>query len=93
MELDLIVQIVERGLGGGDAGLCLRDLSLVVGGIDLDQEIAGLDALEVIHGHGEDLTGDPAAQPCQFGANIGVVGALDRGVADPGIPAQRRQPR
>ena len=91
MQFDLVVQIVERGLGGGDAGLGLRDLSLVVGGIDLHQEIAGLDALKVVHGDGEDLAGDAAGQPGQFGANIGVVGGLDRGVADPGVPAQRRQ--
>ncbi len=86
-----LLEIVERGLRGGDAGLGLRDLGLVVGGIDLDQEIAGLDALEIVDGDGEHLAGDPAAQPRQLGANIGVVGGLDRGAADPGIPAQRRQ--
>ena len=91
MQFDLIAQIVERGLRGGDAGLGLRDLRLVVGGIDLHQQIAGLDALEIVDGDGEHFAGDPAAQPRQLGANIGVVGGLDRGVADPGIPAQRRQ--
>ena len=37
LQLDLIGQVVERGLRGGDAGLRLVDLSLVVGGIDFNQ--------------------------------------------------------
>jgi hypothetical protein len=91
LQLDLIAQIVEGCLRGGDAGLGLRDLSRVVGGIDLHQQIARLDALEILHGDRNHLAGDPAAQPRELGTNIGVVGGLDRGAADPGIPAQRRQ--
>ena len=91
LQFDLVGEIVERGLRADDAGLGLRDLGLVVGGIDLDQQIAGLDALEIVDGDGENLACDPAAQLCQLGPYIGVVGGLDRGAADPGIPAQRRQ--
>ncbi len=91
LQLDLVGEIVERGLRADDAGLRLRDLGLVVGGIDLNQEIAGLDALKVVRGDGENFTGDPAAQPGQLGPDIRVVRALDRFAADPGIPAQRRQ--
>ncbi len=82
-------RLSSAACAAADGGFGLRDLRLVIGGIDLDQEIAGLDALEVVDGDGEDLAGDPAAQPCQLGADIGVIGGLGRGVADPGIPAQR----
>ena len=91
LQLDLVGEIVERGLRAGDGGLRLSDLGFVIGGIDLNQEIAGLDALEIVRGDGENLAGDPAAQPRQFGPDISVVRRLDRGAADPGIPAQRRQ--
>jgi hypothetical protein len=67
LQFDLVAQIVECSLRGGDAGLGLRDLRLVIGGIDLHQEIATLDALEILHGDGQDLAGDPAAQPGQLG--------------------------
>jgi hypothetical protein len=36
LQLDLIVQIVERGLRRGYAGFGLRDLHLIIGGIDLE---------------------------------------------------------
>ncbi len=91
LKLDLVGEIVERRLRAGHAGLRLRDLGLVVGGIDLNQEIAGLDALKVVRGDGENFTGDPAAQPGQLGPDIRVVRALNHFAADPGIPAQRRQ--
>ncbi len=91
LQLHLIGEVVERRLCAGDAGLRLGDLGLVVGGIDLNQEIASLDALEIVRGDGKNFTGDPAAQPCQLGPDIGVVGGLDDGAADPGVPAQRRQ--
>ena len=91
LQLHLIGEIVERSLCAGDAGLGLSDLGLIVGGIDLNQEIAGLDALEIVDGDGKNFTGDSAAQPCQLGPDIGVVGGLDDGAADPGVPAQRRQ--
>src|SRR5260370_1088241 len=91
LQLDLVGEIVERRLRADHAGLGLRDLGLVVSGIDLNQEIAGLDALKVVRGDGENFTGDPAAQPCQFGPDIRVVRALDHFAADPGIPAQHRQ--
>ena len=91
LQFDLVAQIVEGRLRGGDAGLGLCDLGRVVGGVDLHQQIARLDALEILHRHRNHLASDPAAQPRELGTNIGVVGGLDRGTADPGIPAQRGQ--
>ena len=91
LQLDLVGEIVERRLRGGDAGLGLRDLGLVVGGIDLHQQIAGLDALKIGDGDLENLTRDAAAQARRVSLDIGVVGGLDHGGADPFIPAQRRQ--
>jgi len=91
LQLDLIVQIVEGGLGCGNTGLGLGNLGLVVGGIDLDQEIAGLDALKILHRHRENFAGHPAGQPRQLGTHIGVGGGLDGGTSDPGIPALRCQ--
>ena len=89
LQLDLVGEIVERGLCGGNAGLGLSDLGLIIGGVDLNQKIAGLDALEIIHGDGKNFTGDAAAQPRHIGFDIGVVSGLDHRAADPFIPAQR----
>ena len=61
LQLDLVVQIVERGLRGGDAGLGLRDLGLIIGRIDLHQQIAGLDALKIGDGDRQHFARDPAA--------------------------------
>jgi len=91
LQLDLVGEIVEDRLGGGDAGFSLSHLGFVISRIDLNQEIAGLDALEILHRDGQDLASDPAAQPGQLGFDVSVVGSLDHGVADPFIPAQRRQ--
>ena len=91
LQLDLVGQIVEHGLRGGDRRFGLRDLRLIIGGIDLDQEIAGLDALEVGDPDGQHFAGDAACKPRQLGAHIGVVGGLDHGIADPFVEAQRRQ--
>jgi hypothetical protein len=76
---------------GGNAGLGQSDLGLIISRVDLDQKIAGLDALEIVHGDGKNFTGNPAAQPCHIGFDIGVVGGLDHRGADPSIPAQRCQ--
>ena len=91
LQLDLVGEIVEGCLRGGDAGLGLRDLCLVIGGIDLHQQIAGLDALKIGHGDLENFARDPAAQARRVRLDIGVVGGLDHGGADPFVPAQRRQ--
>jgi hypothetical protein len=56
LQFDLVAQIVECGLRD------LRDLRLVHGGIDLHQEIAGLDALQILRGHRQHLAGDAAAR-------------------------------
>src|SRR5882762_6232707 len=64
---------------------------IVIGGIDLNQEITGLDALKIVRRDDENLAGDPAAQPRRLGLDISVVRRLNHGAADPGIPAQRRQ--
>ena len=98
------LESIVRGVAGKNAAvkcLCtetgphhyttdMRDIGLIVG-IDLHQKIAGLDALEVLHGGGQNLTGDPAAQPRQVSADKGVVGGLDDRVAAPLVPADRRQ--
>ena len=90
LQLDLVGEIVERSLRAQDASLGLRHLGLIIGGIDLDQEIAGPDVLEIVQRNAEHLTGDPAAEPGQIGADIGVIGGLDNRASNPGIPAQRR---
>ena len=60
--------IVEGCLRGGNAGLGLCDLSRVV---DLHQQIARLDALEILHCIRNHLAGNPAAQPRELGASGG----------------------
>jgi hypothetical protein len=52
LQLDLVGEIVEGCLCGVNASLRQRDLGFIVGGIDLNQEIASLDALEIVHGNG-----------------------------------------
>ena len=42
-----LARLSSAACAADDAGLGLRDLRLVIGGIDLDQEIAGLDVLEI----------------------------------------------
>ena len=91
LQLDLIGQIVEHGLRGGDRRFGLRDLRLIVGRIDLDHEIAGLDALEIGDPDGQHFAGDATGKPRQLGAHIGVVGGLDRRIADPFVEALRCQ--
>ena len=73
------------------AGFRLRDLRFVIGRIDLNQEIAGLDPLEVLERDDENLAGNAAAELGRLGTNVGIVGGLHRGPADPGIPTQRGQ--
>jgi len=48
LQLDLVGEIIQGRLRADDAGLCLRDLGFVIGGIDLNQEITGLDALKIV---------------------------------------------
>ncbi|MGY3486078.1 hypothetical protein ACVW1C_003961 [Bradyrhizobium sp. USDA 4011] len=90
MQLDLVVEVIERGLRTDHTRFGLRDLRLVIGRIDLHQEIAGLDALEIGDGDRQHFAGHAAAELGQLGAHIGIIGGLDRGTADPGIPTRRR---
>jgi hypothetical protein len=92
LQLHLVVEIVERGFRARNAGFGLGDLRLVIRGVDLYQKVAGLDALEILRCDGAHFARDTAGEPCHLGANIGVVGGLHGGSADPGVPAQRRQP-
>jgi hypothetical protein len=73
LQLYLVVEIVERRLRAGNIGLRLRDLGFIVGRIDLNQEIAGLDTLEIVRGDNLNFAGDAAAQPRQLGPDISVV--------------------
>ncbi len=50
LQFDLVGEVVESRLRGVDPGLGLRDLGLVVGRVDLDQKVAGLDALKIADG-------------------------------------------
>src|SRR5258706_8455642 len=88
LQLDLVGEIIQSRLRAGDAGLCLRDLRFVIGGIDLNQEIAGLDALKIVRRDDENLTSDPAAQPRRLGLDISVVRRLNYAPAAPAHPAQ-----
>ncbi len=63
-------------------------LRLIVRRVDLDQQASGLDVLIVCHGDGQDFTADAAAQLRGVGTDIGIVGGLDSGAADPVVPTR-----
>lgn len=88
LQLDLIGEIVERRLRTDHGRVGLVDQSLVIGGVDLDQKFASLDPLKIIEGNFQDLSSHPAAQPCQIGPDIGIIGDLNPGITGPFIPVR-----
>ena len=82
----LLLDIVDSGSGGGDIGLRLIELGAVVVVDDLDQDVAAMNALEVLHQHAADVTGNLGGERRRIGLKIGVVGALQCGRAHPPVP-------
>ena len=87
---DLSLRGVDRGDGLGGGGFGLGQPRLPVGGVQLDQRIAGVHALVVGHLDGGDVALDAGAEHGDVALDIGVVGALD--VAALGEPPRGADP-
>ncbi len=77
---------VNRGLGvlglrAGQVGLRLIERDLVVGGIDLGQQLARLHGLVVVHGDLHHLARNARADLVQVAVHLRVVGVFDEGGA------------
>ena len=77
---------IDRGLGvlclrAGQVGLRLVERDLVVGGVDLGQQLAGLHGLVVVHGDLHHLARDARADLVEVAVHLRVVGVFDEGGA------------
>ncbi len=94
--LELVrLEVRDRGLGAGDVGLALGQARPIVVVLDLDQEIACLDLLEVTDRDGADIAVDLGAERRDVAPDIRIVGRLGAPHPDPAVPAggqQQRQP-
>ncbi len=82
----LVGEIVQRRAGAGHRRFRAADRGLVVGGIDLDERLAGLYRLEVIDQDAQHIAADARTERRDVGMDIGVVGRLDRRGAHPVVP-------
>ncbi len=85
------LEIFDRRLGPEKVCLGLRDPRLIVGLFDFDQQVAGLDAVEIIDRDAGHIAFDLGAQRGDVAANIGVIGDLPDADADPAVPLRREQ--
>ncbi len=67
--------------GAGEVGLRLLEGDLVVLGVDLGDELAGLDLLVVVDVDLDDLAGDARADLVEVAVDLGVVGVFGEGGA------------
>ena len=85
------LQVVDRGFGAEKIRLGLRHPGPIIVVLDLDQQIASFDALEVIDRDATHIALDLGAERRDVAANIGVVGDLADRQADPAIPLGRKE--
>lgn len=82
----LLFDVVDGGTGGGDIGLRLIELGAVIVVDDLDQDVAAMNALEVLHQHVADVTGNLGGERRRIGLQVGVVSALQHSRPHPPVP-------
>ncbi len=76
---DVGESLLVRGDGAGEVGLRLLEGDEVVLGIDLGDDLAGLDLLVVVDVDLDDLAGDARAHLKEVAIDLSVVGALREG--------------
>jgi hypothetical protein len=82
----LLLNIVNRRLGGNDIRIGLAQLRPVIIVDHFHQKVTCLDPLEVLHGHATDITGTLCGQRCDIGLNVSIIRRLFRRGSYPPIP-------
>ncbi len=74
LQLELGIEVANRGFGRGDIGAGLAERRLEVAVVDLRQHLAGLDLLVVADQHLGDVARDLRRDDGGIGLHIGVIG-------------------
>jgi hypothetical protein len=85
------LEVSDSGFGAEKVRFGLRHPGPIVVILDFDQQIALLDALEVVDRDAVHITLDLGAERRDIAANIGVVRDLPDRQADPAVPLGRKQ--
>jgi hypothetical protein len=85
----LLLDVLDRRLGRRDARLRLLELGAVIVVDHLDQEVAGLDPLEIMDRHTADIARNFGGERREVGLQIGVLGALSSRRPHPPVPFPR----
>jgi hypothetical protein len=85
------LEVFDRGLGPEQIGLGLRYSSPVIVIVDLDQEVAFFDALEVVDRDPAHIAINLSAERRNVAADISIVGDLPDRQTDPAVPLRRKQ--
>jgi hypothetical protein len=85
------LEIFDGGFGAEKIRLGLRHPRPIIAILDLDQQLALVDPLKIIHGHPAHITFDLGAERRDVAANIGVVGDLPNRQTDPAVPLSSEQ--
>jgi len=86
------LEVLDGGLGAEKIRLGLRHASPIIVILDLDQQVALFDALEVVDPDAAHIAFDLGAERRDVAANIGVVRDLPDRQAHPGRKARRALP-
>ena len=86
LQQPLLVDGLDRRLGVGDIRLGLLQLGAVIVVVDLHQQVAGFDLLEVAYGDVADIAWNLGGERSQIGVQVGVVRGLQDGRSHPPIP-------
>ena len=83
--------VLDRRSGSRDVCLGLLELRAVVVVDELDEQLAGLDRLEILHGQLADIGWDLGGQRRGVGLEIGIVRGLPYGRPHPPVPFARHE--
>ncbi len=86
---DVALCVADCGPGGGYACLGLIHLCLILGRIDLHQQLSDLDVLVILHQQAHDTPANLSADRRCVGTQIGIVGRLVGHACYPASPAKR----
>ncbi len=92
LDVLLVRQVGEVGLRRGEVCLGLHELSAIVGGIDLDDQVALVHDLIVGDPDGGDIARHFRRQRGDVAGGVGIVGGFVAGRAGPAVPVPRDIP-